>query len=144
MLSAGYGMNVIPAVAIGYVDGRIVPGGEEEFSETMDALVGPDVSWSFEYREPTLESPVDSPLFNAMREALLVEDPEAHVVPYCLAGGTDAKAFSRLGISGYGFVPLGLPNGYHFQSMFHGVDERVPVDALRFGVRVLDRFLSNA
>lgn len=142
MLSAGYKVNVIPEIAVGHVDGRVVPGGEEEFRATMDALVGPDVSWEFAHRERPLEAPVGSPVFTAMREALLAEDPGGHVVPYCMSGGTDAKQFSRLGITGYGFVPLGLPPGYDFAAMFHGVDERVPVEALHFGVRVLDRFLS--
>ncbi|MFF0458346.1 M20/M25/M40 family metallo-hydrolase [Nocardia africana] len=143
MLNAGYKANVIPEIAIGYVDGRVVPGGEEEFMATMDELVGPDVNWEFTVREPTLESPIETPTFRAMREALLAEDPDAEVVPYCNSCGTDAKSFSSLGINGYGFVPLGLPQGYAFQTMFHGVDERVPVEALHFGVHVLDRFLST-
>ena len=73
--------------------------------------------------------------------ALLAEDPDARVVPYCLSAGTDAKSFSRLGIRCFGFTPLQLPADLDFSGMFHGIDERVPVDALRFGVRVLDRFL---
>ncbi|MER6526336.1 M20/M25/M40 family metallo-hydrolase [Streptomyces sp. NPDC001508] len=143
MLSAGYKLNVIPGVAVAYIDGRFVPGGEEEFAATMDTLVGPDVTWRFVHHAPALEAPVKSPVFTAMREALLAEDPGSHVVPYSLSGATDHKQFSRLGIDGYGFVPLGLPMGYDFQAMFHGVDERVPVDALRFGSRVLDRFLAT-
>jgi acetylornithine deacetylase/succinyl-diaminopimelate desuccinylase-like protein len=79
-----------------------------------------------------------------MTAALLAEDPGSHVVPYCMGGGTDAKAFARLGISGYGFMPLALPPGYDYYAMFHGVDERVPVSALQFGMRVLDRFLTSA
>jgi acetylornithine deacetylase/succinyl-diaminopimelate desuccinylase-like protein len=79
-----------------------------------------------------------------MREALEHFDPEADVVPFCMSGGTDAKQFSRLGITGYGFSPLRLPPGFDYQAMFHGVDERVPVEALHFGVRVLDRFLRGA
>jgi acetylornithine deacetylase/succinyl-diaminopimelate desuccinylase-like protein len=78
-----------------------------------------------------------------MSAAVLAEDPGAHVVPVCMAGGTDAKQFSRLGILGYGFAPLKLPPSFDYHALFHGVDERVPVDALRFGVRVLDRFLSS-
>ena len=143
MLSAGYKINVIPEIAVGYVDGRLVPGGEEEFRATMDTLVGPDVTWEFAHRDSPVEAPIDAPLFTAMREALLAEDPDGHVVPYCISGGTDAQQFSRLGINGYGFVPLGLPPGYDFGAMFHGIDERVPVEALHFGVRVLDQFLST-
>ena len=141
MLQAGYKLNVIPGSATAYVDGRVLPGGEEEFTTTMDRLTGPDVSWEYHHREVPLQAPVDSPAYAAMREALEHFDPRAHVVPYCMSGGTDAKQFSRLGITGYGFSPLDLPPGFDHQALFHGVDERVPVEALHFGVRVLDRFL---
>ena len=76
-----------------------------------------------------------------MVASLKAEDPGARPVPYALSGGTDAKSFSRLGIRGFGFAPLRLPADLDFSGMFHGVDERVPLDALQFGVRVLDRFL---
>lgn len=141
MLEAGYKINVIPGHAIAHVDGRVLPGGEEEFATTMDELAGPDVKWEYHHREIPLEAPVDSPVFGAMREALLHFDPGAHVVPFVMGGGTDAKQFSRLGITGYGFSPLKLPEGFDYAGMYHGVDERVPVDGLHFGVRVLDRFL---
>ncbi|NLU72824.1 M20/M25/M40 family metallo-hydrolase [Streptomyces sp. HNM0575] len=141
MLSAGYKVNVIPGSATAFVDGRMLPGGEEEFHETLDRLTGPDVDWEFHHREVPLEAPVDSRAFAVMQEALEHFDPEAHVVPFCMSGGTDAKQFSRLGIRGYGFTPLKLPEGFDYQALFHGVDERVPVDALHFGTRVLDRTL---
>lgn len=144
MLEAGYKINVIPGNAVGYIDGRIVPGGEADFRATLDRLTGPDVSWEFHHGEVALQAPVDAPLYTAMRAALEHFDPQAHVVPYCMSGGTDAKQFSRLGIAGYGFSPLKLPPGFDYQALFHGVDERVPVDALHFGVRVLDHFLRRA
>jgi acetylornithine deacetylase/succinyl-diaminopimelate desuccinylase-like protein len=141
MLDAGYKVNVIPGSATAFVDGRMLPGGEEEFHRTLDQLTGPHVDWEFHHREFALEAPVDSPSYAVLREALEHFDPEAHVVPFCMSGGTDAKQFSRLGISGYGFTPLKLPEGFDYQALFHGVDERVPVDALHFGTRVLDRAL---
>ncbi|MCX5327089.1 M20/M25/M40 family metallo-hydrolase [Streptomyces sp. NBC_00120] len=144
MLSAGYKINVIPGEATAHIDGRYLPGGEDEFRETLDRLTGPDVEWEFEHREVALQAPVDSPTFARMRSAVEEYAPEGHVVPYCMSGGTDAKQFSRLGITGYGFAPLKLPEGFDYQALFHGVDERVPVEALHFGVRVLDRFLRSA
>ncbi|MEU2261970.1 M20/M25/M40 family metallo-hydrolase [Streptomyces sp. NPDC019645] len=144
MLDAGYKVNVIPGHASAFVDGRMVPGGEEEFRETLDRLTGPDVDWEFHHREVALQAPVDSPTFAKLRAAVERFDPEGHVVPFCMSGGTDAKQFSRLGITGYGFSPLKLPEGYDYAAMFHGVDERVPVDALHFGVRVLDHYLKSA
>jgi acetylornithine deacetylase/succinyl-diaminopimelate desuccinylase-like protein len=74
---------------------------------------------------------------------LLAEDPDARVLPYCLSGGTDNKALSQLGITGYGFAPLQLPADLDFAPMFHGIDERVPVSALEFGTRVLQRFIAT-
>lgn len=144
VLEAGYKVNVIPGQAVAYVDGRMLPGTEDEFHATMDRLTGPDVDWEFHHREAALQAPVDSPTYAKLRAAVERFDPAGHVVPYCMSGGTDAKQFSRLGITGYGFSPLKLPPGFDYQALFHGVDERVPVDALHFGVRVLDHYLQSA
>ncbi|MDX3746345.1 M20/M25/M40 family metallo-hydrolase [Streptomyces sp. AK08-02] len=144
MLNAGYKVNVIPGEAVAYVDGRFLHGCEDEFRDTLDELTGPDVTWEFHHRSVALQAPVDSPTYARMRAAVEEFAPEGLVVPYCMSGGTDAKQFSRLGITGYGFAPLKLPEGLDYQALFHGVDERVPVEALHFGVRVLDRFLRTA
>jgi acetylornithine deacetylase/succinyl-diaminopimelate desuccinylase-like protein len=144
MLAAGYKVNVIPAEATACVDGRVLPGYEDEFAATLDALTRPDVSWEYLHREIPLEAPLAGPLVTAMTGALLAEDPGAAVVPYCMGGGTDAKQFSRLGIAGYGFTPLRLPPGFDYYARFHGVDEQVPVSALHFAVRVMTRLLAAA
>jgi acetylornithine deacetylase/succinyl-diaminopimelate desuccinylase-like protein len=143
MLQAGEKVNVIPAEAVGYVDGRTLHGHEAEFSATMDELTGPGVTWEYLHSSPALEAPIGTPLVNAMAAALVAEDPGGIPVPYCMSGGTDAKEFSRLGMSCYGFTPLVLPRGYDYYAMFHGVNERVPLSALRSAVRVLDRFLAS-
>jgi acetylornithine deacetylase/succinyl-diaminopimelate desuccinylase-like protein len=143
MLDAGYKVNVIPSVASAQVDTRVLPGTEEDLLATLDELLGPDVEREFAAREPAVQAPVDSPWFDAMAAALRSADPGAVVVPYCMGGGTDAKAFSSLGIDCYGFAPLYLPEGFPYRSMAHGVDERVPVDGLHFGVRVLTHFLGS-
>src|SRR5437868_4858837 len=142
MLEGGYKANVIPGRASAVVDGRYLPEQQEEFFATLDGLLGPNVRREF-LRTPStaLETPFTGPLVQAMRDAVHTQDPDGWVVPYTMSGGTDLKAFSRLGIRGYGFVPLRLPADLDFSGMFHGVDERVPIDSLRFGVRVLDRFL---
>ncbi|MFI1206086.1 M20/M25/M40 family metallo-hydrolase [Streptomyces sp. NPDC020802] len=144
MLNAGYKVNVIPGEAVAHVDGRYLAGTEDEFRATLDELTGPDVDWEFLHHEVALQAPLDSTTYARMRAAVEEFAPEGHVVPYCMSGGTDAKQFSRLGITGYGFAPLKLPPGFDYQALFHGVDERVPVEALHFGVRVLDRFLRTA
>jgi acetylornithine deacetylase/succinyl-diaminopimelate desuccinylase-like protein len=143
ILNAGYKVNVVPQVAAAEVDGRFLPGYEEEFLTELDSLLGPGVQRQFVHHDVALETTFDGELCDAMTAAVLAEDSGARTVPYCISGGTDAKAFSRLGIRCFGFAPLRLPADLDFFGMFHGVDERVPVDALQFGVRVLDNFLGH-
>jgi acetylornithine deacetylase/succinyl-diaminopimelate desuccinylase-like protein len=140
-LKAGYKVNVIPQTATAEIDGRFLPGCEEEFFAQIDSLLGGAVKREFIHHDIALETTADGALYEAMSTALLEEDPQASVVPYCLSAGTDAKWFSKLGIRCFGFSPLRLPPNMDFSGMFHGIDERVPVDGLRFGVRVLDHFL---
>lgn len=143
MLDAGSKVNVIPGSAVGHVDARFLPGHEDELLEAIDALLGDRVTREFVVRDVALETSFDGPSIEAMAAALRAEDPGSRAVPYTLSGGTDGKAFSLLGIRCYGFAPLRLPPSLDFGALFHGIDERVPVDGLRFGVRVLDRFLRS-
>jgi acetylornithine deacetylase/succinyl-diaminopimelate desuccinylase-like protein len=142
-LKAGYKVNVVPQNAVAEVDGRFLPGHEDEFFAEIDRLLGSGVTRDFIHHDIAVETTAGGDLYEAMAAALLDADPEARVVPYCMSGGTDAKSFSRLGIRCFGFAPLQLPADLDFSGMFHGIDERVPVDALRFGVRVLDAFLDH-
>jgi acetylornithine deacetylase/succinyl-diaminopimelate desuccinylase-like protein len=144
MLRAGYKLNVIPDEAVGYVDGRVLPGWDDEFLATLDELTGSDVSWEYAHREGPLEAPLGAPVMASMTQALLAEDPGSTIVPYCMSGGTDAKHFARLGMTCYGFTPMVLPPEYDYYAMFHGTDERIPLSALESGVRVMDRFLTTA
>jgi acetylornithine deacetylase/succinyl-diaminopimelate desuccinylase-like protein len=144
MLTAGYKANVIPSTAEAVVDCRVLPGRQEAFEREVDELLGPDVTREWVTHLPPLETTFDGDLVAAMGAALRAEDPEARAVPYMLSGGTDAKAFeAKLGMRCFGFAPLKLPPDLDFASMFHGVDERVPVESVRFGARVLDRFLRS-
>jgi acetylornithine deacetylase/succinyl-diaminopimelate desuccinylase-like protein len=140
-LAAGYKANVVPGRAEATVDVRVLPGLEDDGYATLAALAGDGVRIEDIHRDVALEVPFSGDLVDAMVASLLAEDPGATVLPYTLSGGTDNKSLSRLGITGYGFAPLRLPAELDFAGMFHGVDERVPLDALRFGTRVLDRFL---
>ena len=140
-LTAGYKVNVIPQTASADLDGRYLPGREDEFFEELDRLLGSAVTREFIHHDIALETTPDGALWDAMASALRAEDPQASVVPYCLSAGTDAKWFSRLGVRCFGFSPLRLPPELDFPGMFHGIDERVPIDGLKFGTRVLDRLL---
>ena len=144
MLEAGYKANVIPGSASAVIDGRFLPGYEDELNATIRAIIGPDIQIETIAQDIALEVDFNAPLVEAMKAALLREDPEGIPVPYLMSGGTDNKALSELGIIGYGFSPLRLPPDLDFMSLFHGVDERVPVDGIRFGVRVLADFLEHA
>jgi acetylornithine deacetylase/succinyl-diaminopimelate desuccinylase-like protein len=141
MLKAGYKVNVVPGEAEAFVDARFLPGYEDEMWSAVDEILGDRVRREFVNHDIALETTFDGPTVDLMGAALRAEDPGAIPVPYMLFGGTDAKAFSTLGIRCYGFAPLRLPAALDFGALFHGVDERVPLDALRFGTRVLDRFL---
>ncbi|MDT9661535.1 M20/M25/M40 family metallo-hydrolase [Rhodococcus qingshengii] len=144
MLKAGYKANVIPQTAEAVFDCRVLPGRQAEFERTVDQLIGPDVTREWITKLDSYETTFDGHLVDAMNEAILAHDPEARTVPYMLSGGTDAKAFAKLGIRCFGFAPLQLPPELDFSALFHGVDERVPVDALLFGTRVLEHFLLNS
>jgi len=143
MLQAGYKANVIPGSASAVIDGRFIPGFEDELNSTIQSLIGPHVSVETITRDKALEVPFEGDLVDAMCAAILKEDSEAIPVPYLMSGGTDNKALAELGIIGYGFSPLKLDAEFDFMAMFHGVDERVPVDGLTFGVRTLKDFLEN-
>src|SRR6202035_2287850 len=143
MLKAGYKANVIPATAEAVVDCRVLPGRLAAFEAEVDELIGPDVAREWIVDLPSYETTFDGDLVDAMNAALLAIDPGARTVPYMLSGGTDAKAFERLGIRCFGFAPLRLPPDLDFAALFHGIDERVPVDALTFGTEVLAHFLTH-
>ncbi|MDQ0742978.1 acetylornithine deacetylase/succinyl-diaminopimelate desuccinylase-like protein [Clavibacter sp. B3I6] len=137
LLTAGYKHNVIPDTAEALVDIRVLPGEEDAVLARVRELAGDGVDVQVVIQDVGLENPFEGPLVDAMVATLGAHDPEAEVLPYMLSGGTDNKALSRLGITGYGFAPLRLPASMDFPAMFHGVDERVPLDALVFGRQVL-------
>ena len=144
MLNAGYKHNVIPGTAEAMIDGRFLPGFEDELIKDIENLLPPGVIREDVVNGIALEAPFEGALVDAMSNAIRAEDPCGTPVPYTLSGGTDAKAFSKLGITCYGFLPLLLPPELDFSAMFHGVDERVPIEGLEFGMRVMDRFVRSS
>jgi acetylornithine deacetylase/succinyl-diaminopimelate desuccinylase-like protein len=143
MLQAGYKANVIPQSAEAVIDCRVLPGRQAAFEREVDEIIGPNIRREWVTKLDAYETTFDGDLVAAMNDAVLAHDPDARTVPFMLSGGTDAKAFTKLGIRCFGFAPLRLPPELDFAALFHGVDERVPVDALKFGTRVLDHLLRN-
>jgi acetylornithine deacetylase/succinyl-diaminopimelate desuccinylase-like protein len=143
VLDAGQKINVIPAEATALVDGRFLPGHGAVLSKLMGEAVGDAGSVDQLHYAEALESPWKVPLTNAMQEALAAEDPGAVAVPFMSSAFTDAKWLTELGIKSYGFCPLLLERGLDFSALFHGVNERVSVDALEFSVRVLKHLFDH-
>ncbi|GAA1587868.1 M20/M25/M40 family metallo-hydrolase [Actinoplanes couchii] len=143
-LAAGYKDNVIPGKASATIDCRTLPGHADAFLRELRDVIGPDIEIEHVHQQPAVETAFEGDLVDAMGAALRAEDPGARTVPYLMSGGTDAKAFATLGIRCFGFAPLRLPPDLNFSALFHGIDERVPVEGLKFGVRVLDRLLRNS
>ncbi|MBY3553505.1 M20/M25/M40 family metallo-hydrolase [Modestobacter lapidis] len=144
MLDAGYKTNVIPGTASATIDGRFLYGQEEAFEKQLDELIGEGVQREWLVYDQAVETTFDGPTVDLMVEALKAEDDGARPVPFTMSGGTDAKSFETLGMRCFGFSPLKLPADLDFASLFHGIDERIAVDSLQFGIRVLDRFLRKA
>jgi len=143
MLQAGDKLNTVPSAATAYVDGRILPGYEDEFYGTVASLVGDDIEVDWVTQLTAVEAQVQGRVVDAMQASLNAFDPDATTAPFMISGGTDAKHFSRLGMHCYGFAPLKLPAEFDFNALFHGVDERVPVESIEFGSRVIDDFFDR-
>jgi acetylornithine deacetylase/succinyl-diaminopimelate desuccinylase-like protein len=143
VLTAGYKHNVVPDEASALIDIRCMPGEETSVLARVQELVGDDIEIVTLHTDIGLETDFGGPLVESIVSTLGKHDPGAPVLPYLLSGGTDNKALSLLGIEGYGFAPLRLPEEMDFPAMFHGVDERVPLDALTFGSRVLRDLLAT-
>ncbi|MDF6100447.1 M20/M25/M40 family metallo-hydrolase [Gordonia sp. JH63] len=144
MLKAGYKANVIPQKAEAVIDCRVLPGRQAAFEKEIDELIGPNVRREWITHLDSYETTFDGDLVDAMNAAVLEHDPQGKTVPYMLSGGTDAKAFAKLGIRCFGFAPLRLPPELDFAALFHGVDERVPVDSVLFGTKVFEHFLRHS
>jgi acetylornithine deacetylase/succinyl-diaminopimelate desuccinylase-like protein len=143
LLKSGYKTNVIPGTAEAQIDVRTLPGQQEDVLRIIRELAGEGVDVEPIHMDTSLEVPFEGQLVDSMVAALHAEDPGVPVLPYALSAGTDNKSLSRLGIAGYGFAPLRLPEELDFTAMFHGVDERVPTDSLVFGTKVLHRLLTS-
>ncbi|MBI2061260.1 MAG: M20/M25/M40 family metallo-hydrolase [Nitrospirae bacterium] len=138
VLKAGMKTNVIPDEAEAEVDGRVLPGHTiGQFIEEFRAIAKEDLDIEPIITGEGITMPSNTPLFATLADSVRKHHPEGIPVPYMIPGMTDARHFSRLGITTYGFSPMKLPKDFSFNQLFHGHDERIPIEALTFGVRVL-------
>ncbi|HUO03646.1 MAG TPA: M20/M25/M40 family metallo-hydrolase [Candidatus Binataceae bacterium] len=137
ILRAGYRDNVIPGEASVVLDGRTLPGDDpESFMAELRAIVGPEPQFELLKTSPPVETSADSPLFNLIRTCVEAADPGARAIAWMIPGATDNKFYSLLGASCYGFMPVKLAPHMPFGSLFHGNDERLPVDGFKWGLKV--------
>jgi acetylornithine deacetylase/succinyl-diaminopimelate desuccinylase-like protein len=143
MVNAGLGQNVIPPVCEAYVDCRTVPGVTSDalLAELAGVIDDPEVELELVKSSVGTESSAEGELMDAVREAVAAERPEALVVPFLTAGGTDCKHFRPRGIVCYGHIPFELDDKE--LEGIHGVDERVSLENLDRGLRVLFRVVTK-
>ncbi|MGF6823969.1 acetylornithine deacetylase/succinyl-diaminopimelate desuccinylase-like protein [Microbacterium sp. ZKA21] len=144
VLRAGSKSNVIPGCAEATVDVRALPDGEADLLAELRRLAGDGVDVEPLASMAPISAPIEGPLIAAITAAIGAEDDGGVVVPYLLPASTDNKHFARLGIHGYGFVPLRVPDGFDVYGQFHSAEECVPVDSLRFSARTTARILATA
>lgn len=136
-IGGGVASNVVPTSLHADLDGRVLPGGSpERLVAQLEALAPGLATYEVLHREPAVEGAPDLSQLEMLAAAMAEHDPEAPVVPWMLAGYTDARYLSRLGIQTYGFLPLRLPPEIT-PALMHAADERVPVDAVEPGLECL-------
>ncbi|WP_290474150.1 peptidase dimerization domain-containing protein [Leifsonia sp. 71-9] len=144
VIAGGYKSNVIPAEATAQFDVRVVPGAEERLRAEVEALVGEEVELRWDRWIPPIEAASEGPLLDVFASALAAEDPDGVLVPFLMPASTDNKHLARIGVTGYGFVPLRTDADFDAFGHYHAVDERIPLDALAFSVRTTARILRSA
>jgi len=147
-LVSGGNVNVLPGVASVDIDGRLAPGQTTadlvaELDRVLRPVLGADYGLSVLQESPPVSFSSETPLYRAIEAALLEADPGSHVVPAIVPGFTDSRNWARLGAQCYGFYPLRLAPDLDFAALFHGDDERIPVDAFHWGIGVLGRMLAR-
>ena len=141
VLRAGSKTNVIPGSAEAQIDGRILPGQtEDDFMRELSAVLGAKIQLDVIHSlPPVVTEPKESSLYSVIHDIMAEQAPGVPVVPFILQGFTDAKAFTSIGAKWYGFAPVKLPRTLRFADMFHGHNERIPVDGLAWGTETLMR-----
>jgi acetylornithine deacetylase/succinyl-diaminopimelate desuccinylase-like protein len=137
ILRAGYKDNVIPGEASVILDGRTLPGEDQHsFLRELREIVGPEPALEVIKAAPPAEAGHDTPLFRLIKARTEAADPGARAIPWMLPGATDSKFYAQLGAICYGFSPVRLDPRMPFGSLYHGNDERMPLEGLLWGLRL--------
>ena len=143
VVGGGIKTNVIPSEIVLELDGRVLPGfNSNDLIAELHELLGEDLQFEIIRHDPG-QSNVNMGLFPLLKEIVEELDPNGVVIPSMVGGFTDGRMFSRLGIQNYGFLPLKLPPGTNFSATVHAADERVPVEALEFGVQAMSTIMER-
>jgi acetylornithine deacetylase/succinyl-diaminopimelate desuccinylase-like protein len=137
ILRAGYKDNVIPGEASVILDGRTLPGeNEHSFLRELRDIVGPEPALEVLKAAPPAEASADTPLFRLIKARTEAADPGARAIAWMLPGATDSKFYAQLGATCYGFAPVKLDPKMPFGALYHGNDERMPIDGFLWGLRL--------
>lgn len=143
MLGGSGSFNVIPGEVAVDLDGRLLPGFKpDDLVRELRTVSGDEGQFEVVRFDPGPSS-VDMGLFDTLADILKETDVEAVPCPLLLGGVTDGRFFSRLGIQTYGFLPMSLPEQFNFMETVHGVDERIPVEAVEFGAHAIYQALQR-
>ena len=138
VLSGGHKVNVIPSSASVLVDGRMLPGQTVDgFLAEVQRVVGPDLRVRVLEQHEGQVFRTDTPLYEAITKVIEKHHPGAIAVPFMIPGFTDSHAYAGLGATCYGFSPVKMPRGLNYTRLYHGHDERIPIEGFAWGLRVL-------
>lgn len=138
MASAGYKVNVIPGTASAHFDGRLLPGWTQEgFLAEIRSVIGNELAIHVHEHHAGTSAGSRSDLLDVLTRTLKSFDPQGIPLPYMNPAFTDSFAYARLGAICYGFAPVRLGPEMEFSRMFHGHDERIPVEGYLWGQRAL-------
>jgi len=143
IVRGGEKINVIPGEITLDFDGRILPGLKlEDILSELEALAGKDIKFEVKFYDKGPEN-LNMGIFDMLSQILKEEDNGGIPIPFVVSGVTDARFFANLGIQTYGFTPMYLKDGIDFSKLIHNSNERIPVEALYFGIGAIYKLMER-
>jgi acetylornithine deacetylase/succinyl-diaminopimelate desuccinylase-like protein len=143
ILQGGSKVNVIPSESSATLDCRLIPGSSKEiFLNEIKKRLGDEIEVEVISESRSLPpSPFDTDLFRAIQRFAAKNDPGCPVLPHLLPGATDSRLLREKGIITYDFCPFRLAEKE--MMIIHGNDERISLENLRFGMKMLVEILTE-